>query len=156
MSLSSTTANGEAPPVAEPARRVRQFSADISTVGEPALWAFGGSLALGVILVVGFLVMIAWNGVTTFWPKPIHVVTLTDGVKVAGEPTRDDSYRVGAEVLQRLPDAARARIVNDEGFAERTMYRIGNYDLYNEDFRWVSDFDVAQVETPTDFYTISL
>ncbi|MDZ7622216.1 MAG: phosphate ABC transporter permease PstA [Candidatus Competibacteraceae bacterium] len=152
MSLSTTANGATTPPVAEPARRVRKFSADISAVGEPALWAFGGSLALGVILVVGFLVMIAWNGVTTFWPKPIHVVTLNDGAQVAGEPTRDERYRVGAEVLQRLPDAARARIVDDEGFAQRTMYRIGNYDLFGEDFRWVSDFDVAKIETPADFY----
>mgnify|MGYP001269893630 FL=1 len=150
----TTTLNGETPPAlaAEPARKVRKFSADISAVGEPALWAFGGALALGIILVVGFLVMIAWNGVTTFWPKPIHVLTLTDGSQVAGEPTRADLYRVGAEILERLPEAARAQIADNEGLAHRTMYRIGNYDLYNEDFRWVSDFDIAKIETPADFF----
>ncbi len=150
----TTTLNGETPPApaAEPARAVRKYTADISAVGEPALWAFGGALALGIILVVGFLVMIAWNGVTTFWPKPIHVLTLTDGSRVAGEPTRDDLYRVGAEILERLPEAARAQIADNEGLAHRTMYRIGNYDLFGEDFRWVSDFDIVKVETPADFY----
>jgi phosphate transport system permease protein len=114
----TTTLNGETPPApaAEPARAVRKYTADISAVGEPALWAFGGALALGIILVVGFLLMIAWNGVTTFWPKPIHVLTLTDGLQVAGEPTRDDLYRVGAEILERLPEAARAQIADNEGY----------------------------------------
>jgi phosphate transport system permease protein len=32
-------------------KRVRILSADLSAVGEPALWAFGGALALGIILI---------------------------------------------------------------------------------------------------------
>jgi hypothetical protein len=36
-------------------RAVRRFTADLSAVGEPALWAFGGALAVGIILIAGFL-----------------------------------------------------------------------------------------------------
>ncbi len=135
-------------------RALRTYTADLAAIGEPALWGLGGALALGIILIAGFLVMITWNGITTFWPKPIVVVTLTNGSKVAGEPSRDDVYRVGPELLETLPASARAEIEAADGYAHRVLYRIGNYDLYNEDFRWVSDFEVASVETPRDFYFV--
>ena len=72
-------------------RRVRSFTADLSAVGEPALWGFGGALAIGSILIAGFLAIITWNGVTTFWPKPIERLTLVDGTVLAGEPTRQNT-----------------------------------------------------------------
>ncbi len=75
------------------ARAVRRYTADLSAVGEPALWGFGGALALGIILICGFLLAIFWNGITTFWPKPIEVVTLTSGQMVAGVPSRQNLYR---------------------------------------------------------------
>lgn len=134
------------------AKSVRRYTADLSAVGEPALWGFGGALALGLILICGFLLMIFWNGITTFWPKPIEVVTLTDGNTVAGVPSRRNLYRPEGAVLQRLPEPVRQQIAADDGYAERTLYRVGNYDLYNEDFRWVNDFDVQKVERPKDFY----
>jgi phosphate transport system permease protein len=133
-------------------RAVRVFTADLSAVGEPFLWALGGALALGVMLVAGFLAMIFWNGATTFWPKPIHVVALTDGGKVAGEPFRFDAYRPPDDIVQKLPADLQKEIQRNDGYANRTLYRIGNYDVYNEDFRWVSDFQVARVETPANYY----
>ena len=133
-------------------RPVRTYTADLAAVGEPALWGMGGALALGIILIAGFLAMIFWNGVTTFWPKPIVVVTLNDGSKVAGEPSRDNIFRVGPELLATLSPEERAEIEAADGLAHRTMFRIGNYDLYNEDFRWVSDFEIAETERPKDFH----
>ena len=135
-------------------RRVRRFSADLSAVGEPALWAFGGALALGIILIAGFLAMIAWNGFTTFWPKPIEKVELVDGELIAGVPTRGGAYRPGDSTLAQLDDDTRARIAENEGFASRTLYQTANFDLYGDDFRWVSDFEIAGITTPEDFHYI--
>jgi phosphate transport system permease protein len=136
------------------ARAVRTYTADISAVGEPWLWALGGALALGIILIAGFLAMIFWNGVTTFWPKPVYVVTLTDGARIAGEPTRDNTYRPGDGLLAQLPPEAVAQIKANEGYAHRVLYRTANYDLYGDDFRWVSDFQVAGKEAPKEFYLL--
>ncbi|MDZ7750979.1 MAG: phosphate ABC transporter permease PstA [Gammaproteobacteria bacterium] len=130
----------------------RRYTTDLNATGEPFLWGLGGALALGVLLVVGFLVMIFWNGAATFWPKPIHVVTLNDGGVVAGEPTRDNVFQPGAELLEKLTEGDREAIEANSGFAHRVLYRTGNYDIYNEDFRWVSDFAVEKVETPSDMY----
>ena len=133
-------------------RRVRRFSADISAVGEPGLWGLGGALALGIILIAGFLAVVAWNGITTFWPKPIEQVELRNGDVLAGVARRGGPYRVGEDVLVRLDATQRAEIEDNLGFAGRTLYQTANFDLYGDDFRWVSDFEVAAVTQPADFY----
>jgi phosphate transport system permease protein len=133
-------------------RAVRRFTADVSAVGEPWLWALGCALALGVILIVGFLLMIFWNGITTFWPNRIDVVTLLDRKLVAGEPTRSEKYRPGPEILNKLSPSQRSEIERNDGYALRTLYRIGNFEIYNEDFKWVSDFEVAGVAQPKNFF----
>jgi len=133
-------------------RRVRRFSSDLSAVGEPALWGFGGALALGIILIAGFLAMIAWNGFTTFWPKPIERVELRDGTVIAGVATRGGPYRVGDDVLARLGPDQQAEIAANGGLANRTLYKTANFDLYGDDFRWVSDFEVARVSTPPEYW----
>jgi len=133
---------------------VRKYSADLSAVGEPWLWALGGALALGIILVAGFLAMVFWNGATTFWPKPIEVVTLSDGSVVAGEPTRSGIYRVGENVRETLPPHVLAALDENDGYARRVLYRSANYDLYGDDFRWVSDYEVATVTRPADMFLV--
>ncbi len=133
-------------------RRVRVLSADLSAVGEPALWAFGGALALGIILIAAFLAMVAWNGFSTFWPKPIAQVELRDGTLLAGEPTRHNRFRPGDNVLATLDDEQRAFVEANDGFSDRTLYKTANYDLYGDDFRWVADFEVAEVTYPEDFH----
>ncbi len=133
-------------------KRVRVLSADLSAVGEPALWAFGGALSLGIILIAAFLAMVAWNGFTTFWPKPIAQVELRSGELLAGEPTRFNRFRPGENVLAGLDDDQRAFVEGNLGFADRTLYKTANFDLYGDDFRWVADFEVAEVTYPPDFH----
>lgn len=127
---------------------------DLRGQGEPWLWCLGGALALGIVMILGFLALVFWNGIVTFWPKPIEVVRLIDGSQIAGEPTRSATFRVGPEVLRTLPPELRARIAADGGHAGRTLYRVGNYDLYGEDFRWVADFEVAGTTRPDDLVLV--
>lgn len=133
-----------------PAHNRPARASDLAAQGEPYLWMLGGALALGILMVTGFLALVAWNGVGTFLPRPIEVVTLTDGARVAGEPVRTEVFRVPAERLAALSPEARAPIEAAHGLARRTIYRTGNYDLTNEDFRWVADFEVRGVERPRD------
>lgn len=121
---------------------------DLRSRGEPALWSLGGALAIGVIMIVGFLLLVFWNGIVTFVPKPIAVVTEIDGTVTAGEPFRTETFRPSPEILAGLSPEWRAQIEDEDGYAHRALYRIGNFDLYGEDFRWVSDFDVSKIEYP--------
>ncbi|CAA6604652.1 Phosphate abc transporter, inner membrane subunit psta [Rhodospirillaceae bacterium LM-1] len=141
-------------PVTRVSQTRRSYESSLTARGEPFLWGFGGALAFGVLLVVGFLVLVTWNGITTFWPKPIHVVTLNSGDLVAGEPTRSEPFKVGPERLTSLSEAAKAKIAKDDGFAHRVLLRTGNFDLYNDDFRWVEDYKIEKTEMPVGMFFI--
>ncbi|MCC5984778.1 MAG: phosphate ABC transporter permease PstA [Rhodobacteraceae bacterium] len=130
-------------------RSRRRYSADLSALGEPALWGFGGALALGIIMIAVFLMAVLYNGATTFWPKPIERVELTDGTVIAGVERRGTIYRPD---MATLPEEVRAQVAADDGFAYRTLYQTANFDLYGDDFRWVADFEVADAANPADFY----
>lgn len=154
MAITADSGNVKTQDTVAPRYGVRKYSADLSAVGEPWLWGLGGALALGIILVAGFLAMIFWNGASTFWPKPIEVVTLTDGTVVAGEPTRSGVYRVGDALRETLSPEALAMVDANDGFATRVLFRSANFDLYGDDFRWVSEYQVQNVERPTDFFLL--
>jgi phosphate transport system permease protein len=126
----------------------RRKASDLTARGEPMVWAMGGSLAFGLIMISGFLALIFWNGLTAFWPKPIEVVTMTSGRVIAGEPMRTEAYRPTSDALAALPANVRTEIEDEGGFANRTLYRIGNYDFYGNDFEWVPTFEVKTVEHP--------
>jgi phosphate transport system permease protein len=133
---------------------VRTPGTDIAARGEPALWMLGGALALGILMILGFLLLVWWNGALALWPKPIELVQLRDGSVLAGEPRRTESFRPQESLIAALPAETQAAIAEAGGFAERTLYRIGNYDLYNEDFRWVPAFEVRSVSRPADLMLI--
>ncbi|MFN0043364.1 MAG: phosphate ABC transporter permease PstA [Alphaproteobacteria bacterium] len=130
----------------------RKRVTDISSQGEPFLWALGGALAFGCIMIVGFLVMVLWNGLATFYPKPIAAVTLASGEVIAGEPSRVERYKLAPDIAEQLAPSARAKIAAEGGFALRTLYRTGNFDLYGDDFRWVTEHNVAKREYPSGLY----
>jgi phosphate transport system permease protein len=131
-------------------RTQRVFGLDVGAAGEPAQWALGGALALGIVLIVGFLIMVMWNGIATFYPRPIQVLTLTDGSVVAGPIRRSEEFRVPPADFAGLSGDRQARIRQNDGMATRHLVQIGNFDLYNEDFRWVPDYLVTNISEARD------
>jgi phosphate transport system permease protein len=127
---------------------------DFKSRGEPFLWGLGGALSFGLLMIIIFLGFILYNGALTFYPRPIEKITLNNGAVIAGEATRSESYRVSAENLAALDETHKAEVEARGGFAVRTLYRIGNFDIYNEDFRWVSDFDIKSIAFPPNLYFI--
>jgi phosphate transport system permease protein len=131
-------------------KSTRNFATDLSARGEPMVFAMGGSLAIGLLMIVGILGLIAWFGFTTFWPQAIVQVTTKDGQVIAGEVFRSESFKPADAQLAAVPEESRAKIAEDLGYAGRTLYRVGNFDLYGEDFQWRNDYDVAATEMPAD------
>jgi len=121
---------------------------DFKARGEPFLWGFGGALAVGILMIAAFLALVLYNGILTFYPQPIEVITLRDGTMVAGELFRSEVYKPGPELVAQLAEPVRKEIESKEGLVERFLYRTGNFDLYNQDFRWVSDYEIAKVAKP--------
>lgn len=135
-------------------RQMRSMIWDFKARGEPFVWGLGGALVIGILMIVGFIALILYNGVPTFYPEPIEVVKLRDGSMIAGEQTRAERFRPGPEFLAKLDDATRQRIAADNGFVKRILLKTGNFDLYNEDYKWVSDYEIADVAEPKDFFMV--
>lgn len=98
----------------------------LSARGEPMVWLTGGALVACLVMILGLVAMIVFNGMRTYWPRPIELVTLTSGEVFLGVP------------------------MDTEDEPARTLYRTGNRDLGREPFRWVDRADVASVELPND------
>ena len=92
----------------------------------------GGALALNLLLVVGILALLAWNGGQYFWQRDLVELTMKDGRKVLGE-VWDEEKR--ATEGQRLG-------------VDRLRLKTGNRDLAGLDFAWIDRKDIASMATP--------
>lgn len=122
----------------------------LSARGEPLLWLMGLSLTLCVVMIVGLLSMIVFEGFTTFWPRPIDRVTLSSGEQFLGIPIRDEPFDAGeveAKHLDEIRAAAPPGSFDSAGRPIRRFYRTGNKEI-GPPFRWVTLADIASVERP--------
>ena len=133
-----------------PVRRIAR--SDLAARGEPFVWIMGAALVIGLTMITGFLAFVIYVGALTFWPQPVAVVTTTQGKVIAGEPFRTETFKPRPEQLEGASPEARAQVEADLGIVERTLYRVGNYDLFGEDFAWVSTFEVKSTTYPKDMY----
>jgi phosphate transport system permease protein len=127
---------------------------DFKARGEPFLWVFGGGLCIGIAMIIGFIILIVYNGILTFNPRPIEVVLLHDGSRVAGEVVRVEDFRPTPEMLEKLSGQTRREIADHGGIERRILFRTGNFDLYNEDYKWVTAYEIAQTSTPDDMFFV--
>jgi len=145
--------NADRPKASEDRTKIKKSMVwDFKSRGEPFLWPFGGALVIGIFMIIGFLVLIIYNGILTFYPGPIEVVSLRDGSVLAGELTRLERFRPSSKDLEQLPEEVQNQIAAQKGFATRQLYHTGNFDLYDEDYRWISNFDITEVTRPTDIF----
>ncbi len=101
--------------------------------GRAMTWLTGGTLALNLLLVIGLLGILFWNGAGAFWPRAIVVLTLLDGTKVMGE----------------LHD--REAIPQEDALAvsaSRVKLKVGNRDLGGAEFQWVDESQIASRTYP--------
>ncbi len=124
----------------------------IFAAGEPMVWLTGGSLAICALMVAGLLALVFWKGAVTFWPQPVVKVETPDGRTYMGEITRYDRYRPESNVLEALSgeiaDQAALETSTSDGWAERRLFRTGNFRLTQNHFRWVNDFEVRDESGP--------
>jgi len=127
-------------------------SATLLAHGEPMVWLTGGGLALALVMIIGLLALVVYQGIFTFLPAPVVRTELHDGRVHMGEVTRRDRYEPTPAVLERLPEAvqqaAREEVAATGGWAWRRLVRTGNYELSGEHFDWVSDYEVAHEHFP--------
>ncbi|HRP62820.1 MAG TPA: phosphate ABC transporter permease PstA [Phycisphaerales bacterium] len=121
--------------------------------GEPMVWLTGGALAVCMCMIVGMILLIIGQGITTFWPVPIVSVELKTGESYMGEVTRTEWFTPGHNAFQGLDEETIAAIQatlerESDGLAHRRLVRTGNFELTNTHFHWVNDFAVVKEDTP--------
>jgi phosphate transport system permease protein len=76
-------------------RSAARAAASLLARGEPMVWLTGAGLVVGLLMVVSLVGYVFYQGLVTFWPKPVVEITTLDGQVSLGEVTRSDSYRPG-------------------------------------------------------------
>jgi phosphate transport system permease protein len=103
--------------------------------GEPFIWLTGGALTLALLVVVGLIALIVWNGMGFFWPKEITRLTLSDGTVITGQ------------IVEREP-------VPGKRNEHRIKLKVANRDLYGADFQWVEESRIVRRDHPADVAVI--
>lgn len=113
-----------------------EFSVRPDRVGRSLTHLCGGALALCLLMVIGLLALLAYQGLRYFWPGAIAEIDLKDGRKVIGE------------VVERVPvrDASGERSKNQ--FELRI--KSGNRDLTGRDFEWVREDTITSLKGSPD------
>jgi len=106
----------------------------------------GGAVSISLIAVLGLLMLIAWRGLTYFWPSAIHEfnVQLEDGSSrvVIGE-----IYDREVVPIQRLLEAG-VKIDPTLETVERILVKTGNREYVELDFSWLLGPAITQQSTP--------
>jgi phosphate transport system permease protein len=142
----------EQPPRAEVVISSRRTP--LSARGEPAVWLLGLALCLCVTLVVALMAVIVREGLRTFWPRPIELVTLVGGEKLLGLPMQDEAFDASGDEARSIEARRGGPGLMDGAFEDgrpvRRLYRVGNRDVGQEPFRWVTLANIESIERPAD------
>jgi len=98
--------------------------------GEHYVWASGAAVGLTLLMVAVLIGVILVNGLGFYWPSDLAQAQLADGSKALGEIT-------GSEVVP--------------GHTQRNLqFKVGNRQMYGQDFRWIAGDQVQSVTYPDD------
>jgi ABC-type phosphate transport system permease subunit len=131
-------------------RRARQGNSLLAQ-GEPSVWATGGALTVAILMIVGLLVFVFIQGVSTFWPEDVIQVRTVDGKTLLGEWIRDETYKPAPAVFDALPPDVKENAIDSVkdsgGVARRRLLRTGNKE-FGESHQWMSDFQIVEETKP--------
>jgi len=117
----------------------------LTTHGDVFIWLTGAFLGLSIIMIVGMLVLIASNGIGYFNPRAIEQITAVtkggDTLNVLGQvyATEDIPREV---IMAEGFDASKEHL--------RYLLRIGNREVFGQDFQWVNEPEIMSRKEPAD------
>ncbi|MGP5157653.1 phosphate ABC transporter permease PstA [Pseudoalteromonas prydzensis] len=114
--------------------------------GSPWIWMTGGAVSISLISVLGLLAMIAWKGLSFFWPS--QVVQLELQGSVAQQTVIGEVYDREMVPKSRLEATGVDLSGFDKEHLERFLIKTGNREYVDLDFRWVLETDIKSNTTP--------
>ena len=115
--------------------------------GSPWIWMTGGAVSLSLIAVLGLLLLIAWRGLSYFWPADIYQWQLKD--QSGKESTLIGEVYDREDVpTERLTSAGHKFTHHPGETVTRYLIKTGNRERVNLDFRWVLGTDIQSRSKP--------
>jgi phosphate transport system permease protein len=102
--------------------------------GEPMVLTAGATLAVILFMTLTLIAVILGNSLGYFWVKGLVRFKLHDGSYVMGQLTASESHALTK--------------------AKRLQLKVGNRDLYSQDFRWVDESEISSKDLPKDAYLL--
>ncbi|EGN75194.1 phosphate ABC transporter, permease protein PstA [Idiomarina sp. A28L] len=119
--------------------------------GSPWIWMTAGSVSVALIAVLGLVALIAWRGLSFFWPADIYEFHFSDTER---QTLIGEIYERERIPVTRLSDAGVDVSEIDDEFVVRYLVKIGNREFVPLDFTWVLEPDVVRLETPKDLVVL--
>ena len=121
--------------------------------GAPWIWINAAAVAVSLIMVVGLLLLIAWNGLGHFWPATVWEMQYqaADGSlqRLVGE------IRASEEIAaERLRDAGELPAADAGTLVERYLLKTGNRDVSGLDFRWILQPGIRTRSAPAELVVL--
>ena len=114
---------------------------ELLRTGDIFVWMTGAFLGISIIMISGMVLLIGVNGVDYFHPSSIRYF----------EYTGEDGDRAMALGQVYAREVIPQEIMALRGYSDingrkpyRSMVRIGNRDLFGEDFRWIAEPDIIK------------
>jgi len=116
------------------------------------IWGTGGALVIALTMIVGLLVFIFWQGMATFWPRPIQQMTLLGNKIVLGEILDEENYKPDSGFFDNqapeLKPILTAAAASNDGVLLRWLVRGSNSSGNRED-QWYWDAAIEETEIPS-------
>jgi phosphate transport system permease protein len=120
--------------------------------GSPWVWLSAGGVSISLISVLGLLGLIAWRGLSYFWPADIYQFEMTDeqgkNLTVIGEIYERESIPASQLVHLNLNIDESAETI------ERLLIKTGNRELVSLDFRWILVPQINKTSLPEELVVI--
>ncbi len=97
--------------------------------GSAFVWLTGGTLAFALLMISGLVGFIAWKGLGFFWPSPLVQLQTAEGPVLGVVQAREAATAENPAKVQ---------------------LRVGNRDLYGQDFRWIEAAAIQAETRPSD------
>ena len=98
--------------------------------GEPYVLATGAALAIILVMSLALVGVVMSNGLGYFWPRALVKFEMKDGSSALGQVTQHEKNPISG--IRRL------------------QLKVGNRDIYGQDFRWIDEQDITSRTLPAD------
>ncbi|GLQ32789.1 phosphate ABC transporter permease PstA [Litoribrevibacter albus] len=120
--------------------------------GSPWVWLNAGAVSLCVIMVLSLLGLIAIRGLGHFWPSNIYV---TEYQNRSGEVRTVLGEKADHELVSAVQlKSAGYQVPEGQEYIGRQLLKVGNRDVYGQDFQWVLDSSISSQQTVEDLIVL--